>query len=150
MSQSNGGISQGSRISAYPMVTVVTGIGGLYTFDPTLGLNDMNNPVNYFFKVEEISPGTTPTISKVIVVYRDLGLVTVTFTLTGTNDDQKIVSNSVKVTLGNANATGRIMTRNDIGLTLTGQNLQLSINRAPGAGNLALIKLVLVGTVESS
>jgi hypothetical protein len=149
MGQSNGGISQSSRISSCPMVNAVTGLAGLYTFDPTLGYNDPTNPANYFFRVEEVVPGKTPTVSKLIVVYRDLGLVTVTFTLTGTNDLQQIVSASTTVILGNLLPTGRITTRNDIGLTLTAQNLQLSLSRAPGAGNLALVKLIMVGTVEN-
>jgi hypothetical protein len=149
MAQSNGGISQSSRISAYPMTNAATGQAGLYAFDPTLGFNDLNNPANYFFRVEEVVPGKTPTVNKIIVTYRDLGLVTVTFNLTGTNDLQKVVSSSSTVILGNLFPTGRIMCRNDIGLTLTAQNLQLSISRAPGAGSLAIVKILMVGQVES-
>jgi len=89
-------------------------------------------------------------VSKLIVTYRDLGLVTVTFNLTGTNDLQQVVSSKTTVILGNLSPTGRITTRNDVGLTLTAQNLQLSLSRAPGAGSLSIIKLVLVGTVELS
>ena len=132
------------------MVNANTGAAGLYTFDPTLGFNDPSNPSNYSFKVEPVAAGATPTVSKIIVTYRDLGLVTVTFTLTATTDDQKIVSNSVTVILGNLIPTGRIMTRNDIGLTLTGQNLQLSLSRAANAGSLALVELVLVGRLDPS
>jgi hypothetical protein len=132
------------------MTSIVTGQAGLYAFDPSLGFNDLVNPANYFFKVEEVIPGRTPTVSHIIVSYRDLGLVTVTFTLTGTNDLQQIISNSVTVVLGNRVPTGRIMTINTIGLSLTGQNLQLSFNKAPGAGSLALVKILLVGTVEHS
>ena len=149
MAQSNGGISQSSRISAYPMTSVVTGQGGLYAFDPTTGYNDTTNPANYFYRIEEVVPGKTPTVNELIVVYRDLGLVTVTFTLTATNDDGKIVSNSAVVSLGNAAPTGRVMTKNNIGLTLTGQNLQLSFSRAANAGPLAIVKVLLKGTVES-
>lgn len=150
MAQSNGGVSQVSRISAYPMININTGIAGLYAFDPTVGFNDPNNPSNYSFKVEEVAAGATPTISKLIVSYRDLGLVTVTFTLTGTSDDQKVVSNSATVILGNLLPTGRIMTRNDIGLTLTAQNLQLSVSRAAGAGAMSIVELTLVGRVDPS
>ena len=132
------------------MVNVTTGIAGLYAFDPTLGYNDPNNPANYSYKVEEVVPGATPTISKLIVTYRDLGSVFLTFTLTGTTDDQQVVSNSTAVSLGNFIPTGRIMTRNDIGLTLTAQNLQLSWSRPKGAGSLAIVSLVLVGRVDPS
>jgi hypothetical protein len=151
MAQSNGGISQSSRISAYPMVNVSTGQAGLYAFDPSLGFNDQSNPSNYFYKMEEIVPGKTPTVSKLIVSYRDLGLVAVTFTLTGTNDLQQVVSATTgSVILGNLVPTSRIMTRNDIGLTLTAQNLQLSWTRAAGAGSLSIVKIIMTGTVEAS
>lgn len=150
MSQSNGGINQTSRISAYPMTSIVTGQTALYAYDPGLGYNDPSNPSNYFYKVEEVVPGKTPSTNDLIVYYRDLGLVTVTFTVTATLDDQTIVSNSAKVTLGNQVATGRIMMRASIGLSITGQCLQLSWSRAANAGNLALVKLILCGTVESS
>ena len=132
------------------MLNVVTGVAGLYAFDPTIGFNDLNNPANYSFKVEQIAPGATPTVSKLIVTYRDLGLVTVTFGLVGTTDDQKVVGNSTTVILGNLVATGKIMTRNDIGLTLTAQNMQLSLSRLKGAGNLSIVSLVLCGKVDPS
>ena len=134
------------------MLNAVTGQAGLYAFDaPNGGYNDLINPSNYFYRVEEIIPGKTPTVSKIIVSYRDLGIVAVTFNLTGTNDDQKVVSaTSGIIVLGNLIPTGRIMCRNDIGLTLTAQNLQLSWTRAPGAGALSIVKIIMTGTVETS
>jgi hypothetical protein len=150
MAQSNGGISQSSRISAFPMVDAATKLAGLYSFDPTSGFNDPRNPSNYFYRMEEIVPGKTPTVNRLIVTYRDLGLAAVTFTLTGTNDLQQVVSaNTGIVVLGNPVPTGRIMTRNDIGLTLTAQNLQLSWFRAANAGPLSIIKIIMCGTVEN-
>lgn len=131
------------------MVAAATGQAGLYAFDPTIGFNDLINPSNYFYKVEEVIPGRTPTVNKIVVTYRDLGLVVVTFNITGTNDLQKVVSATTgPIILGNLSATGRIMTRNDIGLTLSAQNLQLSFTRAAGAGPLSIVKILLCGTVE--
>ena len=151
MSQSNGGVAQTSRISAYPMTVVATGVSGLYAFDPSLGFNDPVNLSQYFYKVEEIVPGKTATINSMYVVYRDLGIVAVTFNLTATNDNAQIVTATTGLlTLGNLIATGRIITRNNIGLTLTGQNFQLSWIRQPNAGQLSIIKCVLTGNVEQS
>jgi len=152
MPQSNGGINSNSRVSIYPMIDIRTGQSGLYAFDaPAGGYNDLNNPSNYFYRVEEIIPGKTPTVSKIVVSYRDLGPVRVTFNLSGTNDNQQVVSVSTgKILLGNQIPTGRIMCRNDIGLTLTAQNLQLSWTRAPGDGPLSIVKILMYGTVELS
>lgn len=152
MAQSNGGITQTSRVSAYPMVNVLTGQSGLYAFDaPQGGFNDLTNPSNYFYRMEVIVPGKTPTVNSLIVEYRDLGIVGVTFNLTGTNDDQKIVSaTSGLIVLGNLIPTVRIMTRNAIGITLSAQNLQLSWTRAAGAGALSICRIIMCGTVESA
>jgi len=149
MAQSNGGVTSNSRVSAYPMVNAITGQAGLWAFDPTLGYNDTTNPANYFYRMEEVIPGKTPTVNHIIVSYRDLGLVTVTFNLTATNDNQQVtMQSSGPIVLGNRRATGRIMCRNDIGLTITGQNIQLSWTRAPGAGSLSIVKIIMVGQVE--
>ena len=149
MSQSNGGVSSNSRIAAYPMINAITGAAGLYAFDPSTGYNDLANPSNYFYRMEEIIPGKTPTVNHIVVSYRDLGLVTVTFNITATNDLQQVISNTTgPLVLGNKVATGRIMCRNDIGLTITGQNIQLSWTRAPGAGSLSIIKVIMFGRVE--
>lgn len=150
MAQSNGGISQSSRISAYPMVNVATGQTALYAYDPSLGFNDPFNASTYFYKIEEVVPGKTPTVNSLILVYRDLGLASVTFNLTGTNDNQQIVSATTgPLVIGNLVPTGRIMTRNNIGLTLTAQNLQLSWFRAANGGPVSIVKVILTGQVEN-
>lgn len=149
MAQSNGGISSNSRISAYPMINTQTGIAGLYSFDPAIGYNDLNNPSNYFYRVEQIVPGKTPTVNGLIITYRDLGPVIVTFNLSATNDLGKVVTQTTgPLSLGNSPATGRIVTLNNVGLTLTGQNFQLSFTRAAGAGQLAIVSIIMSGTVE--
>jgi len=130
------------------MTSVLTGQSGFFAYDPSLGFNDLVNLSQYFYKVEEVVPGKIPTVNCLYIQYRDLGKVTLTFTLTGTDDNQTIVSVSTVVTLGNTVATGRIMTLPSVGLSLTAQNLQLSFLRAAGAGKLAIIKLILKGQVE--
>lgn len=149
MAQSNGGVAQSSRISAYPMVSATTGQAALYAYDPTLGFNDPANGSSYFYKVEEVVPGKTPTVNSLTLVYRDLGLAIVTFNLTGTNDNQQVVSATTgPLLIGNLVPTGRIMTRNNIGLTLTAQNLQLSWVRGANAGPVSIVKVIMTGQVE--
>lgn len=128
----------------------ITGQAGLYAYDPGLGFNDFTNGSSYFYKVEDVVSGKTPTVNSMILVYRDLGLAVVTFNLTASTDDQKVVSATTgPLVIGNAIPTGRIMTRNAIGLALTGQNLQLSWVRQPNGGSVSIVKVILSGTVEN-
>jgi hypothetical protein len=150
--QSNGGVATTSRVTLYPMQNVDTGQIGFYAFDPAGGFNDLIASSFYAFKVEDVLQGRTPTISRVIVTYRDLGLVTVVFTLTGTLDNQVVGGltgngSMQSVVMGNILATGKLMTI-IVGITLTAQNIQLMITRAAGAGPLSIVKVLLCGRVE--
>jgi hypothetical protein len=152
LAQSTGGVATTSRLTLYPMLNVLTGIVGFYAFDPAGGYNDPIASSVYAFKVEDVIQGRTPTISRVIVTYRDLGQVTVVFTLTGTQDNQVVGgltgSGSMQVVqLGNILATGKLMTK-FVDISLTAQNIQLMITRAAGAGSLSIVKVLLCGRVE--
>lgn len=155
MAQSNGGVSQTSRVTLYPMLNAQTGIVSFFSFDPNNGYNDPAASSFYTFKVEEVIQGRTPTISRVVVSYRDLGQVSAVFTLTGTNDAQQVVggltgNGSMQVVqLGNALPTGKIMTVL-IGISLTAQNIQLMVTRAAGAGPLSITKILMCGRVENA
>jgi len=133
------------------MQNVNTGIISFYAFNPGGGYNDPVSGSSYSFKVEDVLPGRTATISRAIVTYRDLGLVSAAFVLTGTQDNQVIGAvpgeSSITKQLGNATATGILMTT-FVDLRLTGQNLQLTVSRAAGAGALSIAKLLLCGRVE--
>jgi hypothetical protein len=122
-----------------------------YSFDPSFGFNDATASGFYAFKMEEIIPGRVPTVRKIIVVYRDLGLATVGFFLTGTlftaPSGQQLVSNSTTVTLGTASKTGRLMTAL-VDLELTAMDMQLTINRAANAGPVSIVKIIMCGQVE--
>jgi len=119
-----------------------------YQFDIT-NFNDATVPSSYSCKVEDVIAGRTPTCSRVIVSYTDLGVVNVTFTLSGTNDAGALDSISQVVTLGNTIPTGKMLTK-VIGLALTAQNLQLSVLRAANAGPLSIVKIRLEGEVETT
>lgn len=153
MAQSTGGVATTSRLTLYPMQNAVTGIIGFYAFDPAGGYNDPLASSFYAFKVEDVMQGRTPTISRVIVTYRDLGLVTAVFTLTGTQDNQVVggltgQGSMQVVQMGNALATGKLMTI-FVGISLSAQNIQLMITRAAGAGPLSIAKVLLCGRVET-
>jgi hypothetical protein len=153
VAQSTGGVATTSRLTLYPMQNAVTGIIGFYAFDPAGGYNDPLASSFYAFKVEDVMQGRTPTISRVIVTYRDLGLVTAVFTLTGTQDNQVVggltgQGSMQVVQMGNALATGKLMTI-FVGISLSAQNIQLMITRAAGAGPLSIAKVLLCGRVET-
>jgi hypothetical protein len=154
MSFSNGGISQLASIAMMPMQNSATGVCGLFAFDPLFGFNDAVNSSLHSFKLEEIQHGRTPTIARIIVTYRNLGLVTVSFIITGTNDAGEDFLATLKATIGSVKPTNRLRTtmfdsnNSQSTLPITGQNLQLTVFRAANAGPLSISKITLAGRVE--
>jgi hypothetical protein len=150
--QSNGGVSTTSRVTLYPMLNVATGIVSFFAFDPAGGYDDPSASSFYSFKVEDVQQGRTPTVSRVIVTYRDLGQVMVVFTLTGTLDNQVVgglngPGSMQVIQLGNQLATGKLITV-ILGITLSAQNIQLTVTRAAGAGPLSIAKVLMCGRCE--
>lgn len=111
--------------------------------------DDPKDGSSYSYRVEDTRTDRVPTINRVILTYRDLGLAKLTFTLTGVNDDGKVVSNSVLVQIGNVVATNALLTK-FIDLTLTAFRPQLSVSRLPAGGPVSIIRVVLRGEVEDN
>lgn len=148
MAQSLGGVSTTSRLTLFPMQNAASGAVAFYAFDPAQGYNDPIAGGYYSFKIEDVLPGRTPTLAQAVVSYRDLGIVNFSFQLTGSNDAQQVITQTVLVTLGNQKPTGRIMTK-IIGLNFPAcQNPQLTIMRPVNGGPLSITKLILCGRVE--
>lgn len=155
---SNGGVSQLARVSLIPMRSIPNGTTALWAFDPLSGFNDPLNPSFYAFRVEEVIIGRIPTINRLVVTYRDLGIVSVTFSLFGTNDAGQIVSAvnmpktqsaaSTTVVLGNKVPTNKLLTK-IIGIQLSAQNIQLTIQRSQNSGALSIAKVTLCGMIEN-
>jgi hypothetical protein len=133
--------------AAFPMLDPISQKTYFGTFDPTQGFNDTDDSSSHSFKVEEIAPGRTPTVSRVILSYTDLGQATISVILSGTNDNQKEVNQTKKVQIGTPDATGAIMTK-FVDMSITAQNIQCTIFRAAGDGNVSIAKVTLCGTVE--
>jgi hypothetical protein len=154
MSQSNGGISQLASIAMMPMQDASTGVCGLYAFDPFYGFNDPVSPSSHTFKAEEIQHGRTPKIGGLILTYRNLGVVTVSFTISGNNDAGEMSSSTLTATFGSAKATNKIVTTvfnsQSVASTfpIAVMNPQLTVYRAANAGPLAITKITLYGRVE--
>lgn len=154
MSQSNGGISQLASIAMMPMQNAATGVCALYAFDPLFGFNDPVSGSSHTFKIEEIQHGRTPTVKGLILTYRNLGVVTVTFTIAGNNDAGEPSSASLTATIGSVTPTNKLITTvfnsQSVASTfpISIMNPQLTMFRAPNAGPLSITKITLYGRVE--
>jgi hypothetical protein len=148
MAASNGGIPTPLQILLIPAVPQPGAF--MYTFDPT-NFNDPNSGGFYSWKVEDVACGRTPTIHRVFISYRDLGQATIGVMLSGTNDAQQVVmSLNAALAIGNASPTNKIMTIDSGIISLTAQNLQLTITRAANAGPVCITKVRMEGRVETT
>jgi hypothetical protein len=152
MPASNGGTNAPLNLLLIPVsvigVPFVTR-GSMQTFDPT-NFNDPSEPSSYFWKVEEVAAGRTPSCTRQMITYRDLGVATIVATLTGYNQnvsDTNPDSNSETFSIGTVGATKKLCTIVR-GLSLSAQNLQYSVVRAANAGPVSIVKVRLEGRVE--
>jgi hypothetical protein len=144
---SNGGVFAMSKAALFPVINSLDGRCEFMAFDVGAVPDDQNNDSAYTFKVEDVQPFRQPTIRRVLISYLDLGKVTITVTISVTNDDQEVETFPKQVTLGNNPPTNRIMTQK-VDIVATGMNQQLSITREAGAGPLSISKVLMVGEVE--
>jgi|HubBroStandDraft_3_1064219.scaffolds.fasta_scaffold80946_2 hypothetical protein len=144
---SNGGMSSPLNLLLIPCQQF--GTQEVLALDTT-NFNDNSFGSFYNWKVEEIAAGRTPSCTRQIIIFRDLGVATITATLSGYNQnlaDNPFVSISETFTIGTAGATQKLgaVVR---GLSLTAQNLQYTITRGGGAGPVSITKVRLEGRVE--
>jgi hypothetical protein len=161
---SGGGSGAPTGASDFSLITSTGGLTGLInllvvpffvknlnnfifaSYDPT-NFNCEENCI-YNFKMEDVKPGRSIDVHKVYIQYRDIGKVTVSFTVTATlydrvKDVSKIVVKTVPKTFG-GKADNNIYSK-FIDLKITGERPQLSILRKANAGPLAIITAMLVG-----
>jgi hypothetical protein len=146
---SNGGIG-GAPLGLLLIPCQQFGAQEVQSFDP-FNFNDNAFGSFYNWKVEEIAPGRTPSCTRQVIIYRDLGVATITAMLSGYNQNlgasSPFVSNSETFVIGTAGATQKLaaIVR---GLSLTAQNLQYTVTRGGGAGPVSITKVRLEGRVE--
>jgi len=144
---SNGGVFAANQVALYPCTNVITGKTEYRTFDPTQPPNDPVLPSSYTWRVEQVLPYRNPTIRKLFWTFTDLGQVSVSWTLTAVTEQQKVISQTTSLGVGNYIPTYAIMTV-EVDINLTGMNLQLSVSKLAGAGPLSVLKVVIIGEVE--
>lgn len=136
-----------SQVCLYPCLNIVTGKSEYRTFDVAQPANDPVNPSSYSWRVEQLKPYRNPTVRKILWTFTDLGQVSVTWKITGVNEQQKVVTQSASLGVGNAVPTRAMMTV-EVDLNITAMNLQLSVSKAAGDGPLSIVKVVMVGEIE--
>lgn len=129
-----------------PTFPIGGGTSKLCFFNPFLN-NDPAQGSSYSFRQEDIEPNRVPTVNRVILQYRDIGVCTLTVTVTGMNDNGAVVTASKVVTIGTGGTPFTIKTI-FVDLTLTGFRPQLTISRAANGGPFSIIKAVMVGESE--
>lgn len=115
----------------------------------TTDFNDQLDVTYYQYRAEDIVLDRQPTVRRVVIQYRDLGVVTIGLFLEGTNDNNQVVRASREATIGNGVPTRRILTAL-IDISLTAFRPQLTIVRPSYGGPLSIIQVTLIGTVEDS
>lgn len=146
MPASNGGTPAPLNLALFP---ITNGLAGqMYTFDTTT-FDDPLETSTYSYKVEDVMMGRTPTISRIIISYRDLGPATLFVVLKGTNDLQNVVLTSAAIPIGTVAESGAICTV-IVGLSLTADNLQLTLTRNAGAGPVSITKVRMEGRFDTN
>ena len=146
---SNGGVFAQAQIALFPCFSVQNNRVEYHSFDPTQGYNDPYADSENHWRVEQVAPYRQATVRRIILTYRDMGQVVATFTVTGSNDVQQVVSTSTPVGFGNKIPTGRLMTV-PVNLLLTALNPQVSVFREKNEGPLSIVQIVVVGEVEEN
>jgi hypothetical protein len=142
-----GGVFAKSQVCLYPCLNTVTNQMEYRTFDVSQPANDPVNASSYLWRVEQMKPYRNPTVRKLLWTFTDLGQVTVTWTLTGVTEQQKVIQQSTSLGVGNKVPTLAMMTV-EVDINITGMNLQLSVSRNAGDGPLSVVKVVIVGEIE--
>lgn len=136
---STGAITGTNPVNMLPVFDARTGTSYIAIMDTTN--MDCEEDAFYHYRIEDIVEGHKPTIRKIRIRYRDIGVANVTFTLTGENANP--ISRLVK--LGTQAAPGIIKTTY-ADFVLTSKAMQLSFSRKGGTGPVDIISVTLLGT----
>lgn len=151
------------RVTGRPSLGL-DGVGNSVMVVPTFNFNNGNNTVAIFnannfndpsagsshsFKVEDVFPNMVPTIRRVVLTYRNLGVATLTATIVGSNDTGAQVTATTTTTIGSATNIGALLTA-FIDLEFTGFRPQLTLSRAAGGGPVSIVTTTIVGRVEKT
>lgn len=144
----NGGFAVSNSYIFVPVQTADLQRVYIGIFDPA-SFNDPTDASFYNYRMEDIVPGRVPTIRRVIVVYRDIGVCTLRVTVQGVNDNGAQVSSTKTMQIGSIAATGLLLTA-FFDVQLTAFRPQLNLFKAAGAGPFSIVSATLIGEVEEN
>lgn len=142
----NGGVGGTTWVLFFPVKDISSGLSYIGYFDVN-NSNDSKDDSSYSYRAEDIALLRQPTVRRVGLVYRDLGAAAITITLSGTNDQAQVVSQSVTAQIGNTIPTNDLMIKL-VDIQLTAFHPQLTISRAAGAGPVCITSATIIGEVE--
>jgi hypothetical protein len=111
--------------------------------------NDQGDGSTYFYRQEEIIVGRVHHVRRIILVYRDIGLATITVGVQGPDDNNVVQIASQAITIGSAQATSNLLTAT-VDLSIACYRPQPFITRAAAAGPVSVISLTLIGEADDS
>jgi hypothetical protein len=142
----NGGVFATTWLLFMPVQDIASGRSYIGFFDADV-FDDAKDPSSYSYRQEDVSLNKVPTVHHVRLIYRDLGLATLTVSVKVVNDDGQVKVVSVNTQIGNKIPTGDLLTRIvDIGAT--GYRPQLKIDRKAGGGPVCITSATMEGEVE--
>lgn len=141
---STGGLFGIEPVLAYPVFDNILSVSYVAILDVT----DFNceEPAFYFFRIEDIVEGHKPTLRRIRIRYRDLGVCKVTFAVIGENTQSPSLDNQQleDIIIGTEKADGRIKTAY-ASVVLTDLAMQCYIVRDANRGPLDIISVTLLG-----
>lgn len=142
-------------------ISLITSSGGLAGFEqavmiPYFAINgtefcigtfdvknyDTEDSCEIWYRQEEIIEGREITVTRVRIVYRDLGICTLTCTVETAQG-----SKSITLKIGSADFSGVVKT-DYFDLVVTGERPQLKLKKEANSGPLNLISLTMITGVE--
>lgn len=144
----NGGFAGSTFFLFVPTSASDTGASFISIFDPS-NFDDPDDPSSYSWRSEDLVVARVHTVRRVALVYTDLGVATITVTVTGTDDNGSVVTTAQKVKIGTPGASGNQLTIL-VDLQLAAYRPQLSVSRVAGGGPVSIVSASLIGEVDNS
>jgi hypothetical protein len=136
----------------YYLMVPTQNISGQQCYLGIYDTSSFDDPVDgssYSYRSEDINPLRVPTVRRVGLIYRDLGLATLTVSISATNDNGQVVSASTTVQLGNTVPTNALLTEL-VDITVVGFRPQLTLSRAAAGGPISISSVTMIGTIEDT
>lgn len=143
---STGGLQGFPSVLMVPVFDPKTGLSSIYTYED----GNFNTPDEciHFFRQEDIIIGRSATVTNLIVVYRDIGKFTATFSVTvylRESDTYEVETKTIK--MGKTNPDFKLHTTK-VNIIITGERPQVSFTSPKKSGPLSIISVTMCGKMD--